>query len=463
MAQLNISSPPPKDSPDFDGWLIQVSQYLNDYLGYSYTQGNKTISVSKTISENIVMSYGSMFTIPNGITLTITGRFEAGLYQVFNCTGTGKVVFGALSVTEIHPEWWGKCPNGTNDTAVLNKAIAATVVWGDVYGRVGDPSLVLGPGKYYVEPGNLSPITCTLLAHEAIFSPTEEVTAGLSILQFSYLEGLQPKQVRLGGVIGLTAYNADPTTHYHIGVNLIKGDHAQWEIGQLSNLKVGLSVSGDSSQEHVGIHKFKIGVISGCETGIFLSCGTGDNTTECNVFDIDYVTWNATAVYLYGVTGDSYILNNTFNINVLELNALSAYVVYGFLVSGPVVFSNMFRVRGGLVPPGAGSASSYIIVTSDSCYDNTFELCYLDIAKCYFAGGYNIIRQDGIANATYPSLLTNDNARSTIMDSAAPTAGIWRRGDKCWNSTPTAAQYIGFICVASGTPGTWKGFGLIEA
>jgi hypothetical protein len=33
MTQLNISLPPPKDSPDFDGWLVQVTQYLRDYLG----------------------------------------------------------------------------------------------------------------------------------------------------------------------------------------------------------------------------------------------------------------------------------------------------------------------------------------------------------------------------------------------------------------------------------------------
>jgi len=44
MAQLNISLPPPKESPDFDGWLTQVTQYLRDYLGLSYTdRGNPAV------------------------------------------------------------------------------------------------------------------------------------------------------------------------------------------------------------------------------------------------------------------------------------------------------------------------------------------------------------------------------------------------------------------------------------
>jgi hypothetical protein len=47
--------------------------------------------------------------------------------------------------------------------------------------------------------------------------------------------------------------------------------------------------------------------------------------------------------------------------------------------------------------------------------------------------------------------------------SAAPTAGDWVRGDFIKNSLPSPSSYWGWICTESGTPGTWKGFGLIEA
>jgi hypothetical protein len=46
---------------------------------------------------------------------------------------------------------------------------------------------------------------------------------------------------------------------------------------------------------------------------------------------------------------------------------------------------------------------------------------------------------------------------------AAPTTGIWARGDIVWNSEPSAAGYIGFVCVTAGEPGTWKGFGVIQS
>jgi hypothetical protein len=45
---------------------------------------------------------------------------------------------------------------------------------------------------------------------------------------------------------------------------------------------------------------------------------------------------------------------------------------------------------------------------------------------------------------------------------AAPTTGTWNRGDKVRNSEPAelgaaSSRYVidGWICIASGTPGTW--------
>jgi hypothetical protein len=46
---------------------------------------------------------------------------------------------------------------------------------------------------------------------------------------------------------------------------------------------------------------------------------------------------------------------------------------------------------------------------------------------------------------------------------AAPVAGSWAVGNIVYNSAPSAAEYVGWICITAGSPGTWKGFGLIEA
>ncbi len=40
--------------------------------------------------------------------------------------------------------------------------------------------------------------------------------------------------------------------------------------------------------------------------------------------------------------------------------------------------------------------------------------------------------------------------------SGPPTSGAWRRGDVVWNVSPSAGGPSGWVCVAPGTPGSWK-------
>ncbi|MFZ0052041.1 MAG: hypothetical protein WAK96_09705, partial [Desulfobaccales bacterium] len=80
--------------------------------------GTFAISANTTVTSNIRLlpHNGANISIPTGVTLTINGGFEAGLYQVFSCTGTGAVVFGRPNrVKELFPEWWGAQGNGSTD------------------------------------------------------------------------------------------------------------------------------------------------------------------------------------------------------------------------------------------------------------------------------------------------------------------------------------------------------------
>ncbi len=45
--------------------------------------------------------------------------------------------------------------------------------------------------------------------------------------------------------------------------------------------------------------------------------------------------------------------------------------------------------------------------------------------------------------------------------SVSPISGTWRVGDICKNDTPISGGYIGWVCIKAGTPGVWKGYGLI--
>lgn len=42
-----------------------------------------------------------------------------------------------------------------------------------------------------------------------------------------------------------------------------------------------------------------------------------------------------------------------------------------------------------------------------------------------------------------------------------PTAGSWTKGSVVWNNNPEINQYIGWVCIKGGAPGSWRPFGLI--
>jgi len=77
----------------------------------------------------------------------------------------------------------------------------------------------------------------------------------------------------------------------------------------------------------------------------------------------------------------------------------------------------------------------------------------------------NTVQRDSAAAMVgWPLLLVKDDSDHAItFGTAPPTAGIWKRGDICFNTAPVAGGYIGWSCVDDAGPLTWKGFGQIEA
>lgn len=90
----------------------------------------QAISANVTVPANVTvkMVYPGKFTVAANKTLTINGPFEAGLYQVFSCSGTGRVVFGTGAVEKAYPEWWGASPGAA--AAVNNAAFTAVLASG---------------------------------------------------------------------------------------------------------------------------------------------------------------------------------------------------------------------------------------------------------------------------------------------------------------------------------------------
>lgn len=43
-----------------------------------------------------------------------------------------------------------------------------------------------------------------------------------------------------------------------------------------------------------------------------------------------------------------------------------------------------------------------------------------------------------------------------------PSDGAYQVGDIVWNSKPRSGSFVGWVCILSGAPGSWRGFGQIE-
>lgn len=97
--------------------------------------GTALVGGALTVPNGVTLRVpeGAKLKPANGVTLTINGAFEAGLYQVFDLSAGGSVSFGAGSVDLVRPEWFGAKADGVTDcTDALNTALAVAA---DVAGR----------------------------------------------------------------------------------------------------------------------------------------------------------------------------------------------------------------------------------------------------------------------------------------------------------------------------------------
>jgi hypothetical protein len=124
--------------------MITACQGVDDSAvireGVTLARGNivtipfgQTCAVNASRIANLRIMKGGVLKINGSATVTISGVFEAGAYQVF--AGTGSVVFAAGTVTSVNPTWFGDCAAELG--APLNKAIRSIAETG---GRIELPS-----------------------------------------------------------------------------------------------------------------------------------------------------------------------------------------------------------------------------------------------------------------------------------------------------------------------------------
>lgn len=122
---------------------------------------------------------------------------------------------------------------------------------------------------------------------------------------------------------------------------------------------------------------------------------------------------------------------------------------------------------------GAGSPAVQIWATGATGCSVTTSSRFRIIRPGAAAGADDLqISQEGSPGQVYliaPQYTGGQTTRMRITRAvqpgtaaAAPTTGTWERGDRVYNEDATAGGFIGWVCTAGGTPGTWKSFGAIS-
>lgn len=55
--------------------------------------------------------------------------------------------------------------------------------------------------------------------------------------------------------------------------------------------------------------------------------------------------------------------------------------------------------------------------------------------------------------------MTHNGQLKEAYRTTAPTTGTWMAGDRVWNSAPNNRKNLGWVCIGSGSPGTWVSLG----
>lgn len=104
--------------------------------------------------------------------------------------------------------------------------------------------------------------------------------------------------------------------------------------------------------------------------------------------------------------------------------------------------------------------SNFVNTTTYQTKVKTYTLSGFSNGDRLEIGVYNTSDENGLLSDVNVSINPNNN---DSWNTTAPTTGFHNKGEKVWVPEPVAGGYIGYVCTVEGTPGTWKGFGSIQA
>lgn len=189
--------------PSLADWIASVGVAQSTL----YVSTSMPISSNLTIPENIrvVFLRGGSINIPEGITLTVNGYWDANNHQVI--VGLGRVKYRLASTPFIRPEWRGAVADKSTDCyaafqATIDDAVASAGTPSQLNGLTYLPPIRLMSGHYKISSGLVIP--------ECIGFSLEGGGPGMgygTIIQWSGTDQPAAYMIDARSVLGLTLKN----------------------------------------------------------------------------------------------------------------------------------------------------------------------------------------------------------------------------------------------------------------
>lgn len=181
----------------------------------------------------------------------------------------------------------------------------------------------------------------------------------------------------------------------------------------------------------------------------------------------------------YYIDGKSVITSNSLGSSILNSNLVNVGVLESLSVAGDASFSNIVvdnitlndSVQSLSFSNNQINSSKQIKLTvneKEVVYGDDTQVSIGDKTtqtkpvKVFGKLSVNINNPDADLNfAVNGDVHIGEKRFTNNMD--IPTSGTFNKGDICWNQNPQVGSYLGWVCITSGTPGEWAGFGRIDA
>ena len=233
------------------------------------------------------------------------------------------------------------------------------------------------------------------------------------------------------------------------GILLLNHYECDIRIDEVSNFRAGLTCRGDATG--FAYNTVSLGRLYNCLRGVTLDATTAGWCNE-NLFlggRFGIQSGLNEGTIRYGVviwsSDDTYTINN----NNVFIKPSFELLSDGYPINIQAgVYNQFYYCR------NEGNSANLLTVGGTATRDNVVHVGYPSSAGTWAINDDSTVKRNSVQQVYGDGYYSG---------TAAPSTGTWLRGQRVWNKEPSAEGYVGWVCTSGGSPGTWKGFGAIQA